>query len=344
MMRVVSVILAIMLMLAVSAIPAYGAQQGDVTGTFGINVPPTIDSVTLTPISMTPQTQYTVSVTVSDADTINDLSTVQLKLWYDSDGGAPTSPEFDAQSASAQNAAVITWTATAPGGTTYTGAAALTPAGTTWSMGTNTLPVKGNGPNPGNFALTTFTYQFVFTVGKVATETTGAAAWQIAAKATDSIGQIGFNYDTDGAAMNWYGEITIPASTVNFGQLAPGTNFTDASAQKPVVAAITYIANGAYDEKVRSGATWTGATYTATFDPTGTTANAQEFALKADNTATLANAVLVDTVGVTINDTGAQTTEAGVAVTTNTLWIKLASSFNKGTYSGTITFIIANGL
>ncbi len=340
--RVLSVLLVLAMLLLFSGSPVNAAQQGDVTGTFGINAPPTVDAVDIAPVSLTPHTQYTVSVTVSDPDTINDLSTVVLKLWYDSDGGTPTELEFDAQSANAQNTAVITWTADAPGGTTYTGSAVLEPAGTTWSLGACTLPIKGAGPNPGDFGLATFTFQFVFTVGKVATETIGAAKWQIAVKATDTQSQSSFNYDAEGAAMNFYGEIIVPATTVSFGDLGPGSDFADNN--QPIGVTITYITNGAYDKKILTSATWTGATFTATLDATEVTVNAQEFSLKADETANLATAVLVDTVGVIIDDTGTQTTEVGEASTTNNLWIRLASTFNKDVYSGTITYIIANRL
>ncbi len=337
-----SVLLVLIILLLFAGSPVNAAQQGDVTGTFGINAPPTVDAVNITPLSLTPQAQYTVSVTVSDPDTINDLSTVVLKLWYDSDGGTPTELEFDAQSANTQNAAVIPWTADAPGGTTYTGSAVLEPAGTTWSLGASTLPIKGAGPNPGDFGLTTFTFQFVFTVDRVAAETSGAAKWQIAVKATDTQSQASFNYDAGGVLMNFYGEIIVPAATVSFGDLGPGSDFVDNN--QPIAVTITYIANGAYDEKILTSATWIGATYTATLDATGVTANAQEFSLKADDTANIATALLIDTLGVVIDDTGTQTAEVGEASTTNNLWIRLASTFNKDVYSGTITYIIANGL
>lgn len=326
----------------VSALPVYAASEGDVTSQFGVNAAPTVDSVSLTPPAMTPQTEYTVSVQVSDADTINDLGTVVLKLWYDADGGTPIEGEFDSQAANVQNCAVITWTADAPGGTTYTGSAALTPEPTTWELGSCTLPTKGGGPNPGDFGSTSFTFQFVFTIGKVATESASPANWQIAAKATDTMSQNDWNKDGEGAAMNFYGEITVPTATADWGGLAPGTDF--AGAQEALGVTVSYVANGAYDKKVKSGATWSGGTYTADLDDTGACDAAQDLALKADDTATLADAELVDTTGVVIDDNGSQTTEDTDDVTTMNLWLKLADTFDKDTYSGTITYIIANGV
>ena len=104
---------------------------------------------------------------------------------------------------------------------------------------------------------------------------------------------------------------------------------------------VNYISNGAYDEKVKSSATWTGVpSGTATLSADAGAAN--EFALKADDSGTLTSAVIVDATGVTIDDTGALTEEAGGDVTTNTLWLKLNATFTKAVYSGTITYIIAD--
>ena len=324
----------ILSLLLFSALPASAATEGTVTGTFSTNAPPTVTSVTFVPTSMTPQVSQTITVPVSDADNISDLNTVVFKLWLDSDGGTPTEGEFNAASASAANGAVITWTHT--GGTTST--TVITPATTTWTLGAFTVPTS----NP-HFNGTTFTFVFVLTVGKVATETTNPALWQIAVKATDDVSQTAWAYDAEGASMNWYGEISIPATTVTWSGLPPGTDFVAIAAQKTLGNAVTYISNGAYDEKVRATASWAGATYTATLDATGAVSSSQQFALKADDTATYSSAVLVDTVGVTIDDTGVQTIEVGDSAANNNLWIKLASTFNKDTYSGSIVYIVTNG-
>lgn len=340
--KLIAVLLLIAILLIASAFPVNAATEGSVTGRFGINAAPTISSVSFVPTAMTPQTQYTVSVTASDPDTVNDWRTAVLKIWYDADGGIPSEAEFDSVTASAQNAAVIPWTATAPGGTTYTGTTALTPAATTWVLGTCTTPLKSGGSNPGDYALTTYTFQFVFTPGKVTTMTSGSGKWQIAAKITDTGYQTGWAYDAEATTMAFYSEISVPAVTLDWGNLTPGTDFGVAS-QKAVGVTITCTANGPYDEKVKSSATWTGVTYSASLDATGLTNLAQQFSLKADDTATLGSAVLVDTAGVVIDDTGNQTAEAGDGVSTYNIWLKLANPMQKDVYSGAITFTIANG-
>lgn len=332
--KALGLLLAAVLM-ASTALPAFAATTRSLTGTFSINDPPSVDIVALTDTAMTPQSSYTITVDVSDGDTIDDIEQLVMKLWYDSDAGTPLESEFDAAAADAQDAVVVTWTKSGQSAV----APVLTPSGTTWALTGYTVPSSA-----GDFNGTTFQWSFTITVGKVATETTGTDKWQIGAKATDAASAADFNYDDTNASMNWYGEISgLTGVTVDWGTIAPGMDFGDAGAQQSVSATVTYVANGAYDEEVSSDATWSGTTYSATLDPTGATANADEFALKADDTANLSSAVLVDTSGVTIDASGTQTTESGDQVSTNTLWLRLSSSFNKDTYSGYIYFTIANG-
>ena len=49
-----------------------------------------------------------------------------------------------------------------------------------------------------------------------------------------------------------------------------------------------------------------------------------------------------DVAGVSIDNTGTQTVEAGNTVATNTLWMKLAAVFSEDTYNGNIVYIIAD--
>jgi len=279
---------------------------------------------------MTPQLAYDVKVKVTDADGKADLTTIVVKIWYDANGSTPTEGEFTAAAANTQNCAIITWTET--GGTF-----AIQPAAsTTWALGSCIAPADLTGD-----------FEFKFTVGKVATETTGSANWQIAAKVTDDSSQTAFGYDADTGTndMNWYGAIDVPTATVNWGTVNPGMDFAEGgSSEEALGVTINYISNGAYDEKVKSGTTWAGApSGTATLAIDGTPEAAQEFALKADDTGTLASAVVVDATGVAIDESGTQTAEAGDSAADNALWLKLASTFTKATYSGTITYIIAHG-
>lgn len=304
--------------------------------TYSMNAPPSVDAVTLLATEMTPQLQYDVSITVSDANTINDLTSLEFKLYYQDQGGVPSETQFDDAVADVHNCAVITWTPDDPGGTTYTGSTTFAPTGTTWAFLPATVP---NGP--GDFNQTSFTFHFTLTIGKVATQTTGPALWHLAARATDLGGSSDFNYDPEGAAMSFYGEISgLSGVSVDWGTMNPGTDF--ASTERMLNATVVYVANGHYEKKVKSSPTWSGADNVAMLDPTGECAGSNQFSLKAYITNDLDQAILVDADGITVDSSGGQTGEAGDTISTNTLWLKLAPVFAKDTYTGTITYIISN--
>lgn len=318
--------------LLLTLVPAVAlAGEDSVSGTFKCNAAPTVSSVTLTDGAMTPQTEYTVTVAVGDADNLSDLSTLVLKVWYDSNGGAPTEGEYDAAAANTQTGAVITYTVL---GDSFV----IDPTGasTTWALGTCTEF------DAGEKAATSGDCLFVFTPGKVATKTDGSAVWQVAVKITDSGSQTAFDYDsTPGATMAWYGEVAVTPTSVDFGTLVKGTAFDSYTPQTVYdTSGVNYIANGAYDEKVKATSSWGTATLEIV-EKAPSAMTADTFSLKADDTATLGSAVMVDTTGATIDDTDGLTTEAGDDVDNNNLWIQLASSFTSGEYNGNIYYIIA---
>ena len=320
----IALVICAMTVLLVPALPAAAAPSGNVTGKFGINAAPTV-SVSLSETALTPQTSYTVTVNVADADTLEDIDELVLKLWYDSDGGTPLEGDFNSAGADAQNCAVVTWNPTDD--------ATLAPAGTSWELTSYSAPTLTG--TLGNFT-------FTIKIGKVATATSGSAKWQIAAVATDTANQKGLGYDSDSASMSWYGEIEVPSDAeVDWGTLAAGTQFNVGKSEAPLGKDITYISNGTYKKNVKSSATWEG-TATANLNEGGTTTAAQSFALKAATTDTYSTAEIVKTTDVVIDSNGTQTTEIGADVTTMTLWIQLANSFTVATYSGTITYSISN--
>ena len=334
--KIIFTIALVLVLLATFVTPVSAATEGSVSGSFGISAPPTVSSVTLVATSLTPQTSYTITAVVGDPDKISNLNTVVMKIWYDADGGAPAEGEFDAATAATQICAVITWTHTS--GTASTTVLTPTTGGSTWAIGSYAVPTT-----LGHFDGTSFTFSFPITIGKVATETSGAGKWQVAVKVTDDTTQTDFDIDGEGATMNWYGEISVPTASVSWGGISRGVDFGGTNSQKALGVAVNYKANGAYDEKLKSSASWTGATYTATLDSGGVCDDNNEFSLKADDAAIIDAAVLLDSAGVTLDDTGGQTAEAGDGVSNYNLWIKLASSFDSDNYNGTLTFIVANG-
>jgi hypothetical protein len=281
---------------------------------------PTVDAVTFGPDSVTPQVEQTVTVAVSDADGKADLATLVLKVYYDSDGGTPTDAEAEAQTADTQNCAIITWTQS-------TDIFAIEPsASTTWSLGTCSSPAS----LPGDFT-------FKFTSGKVATETTGSALWQIWAKVTDDASQTDTNYDTTPPTMQWYGEIDVTTVEVNFDTIELGSDF---ATNNVTDISVTYIANGAYNEQVKASSLWGAAPNQVTLNATEEPGDG-EFSLKANDDATLGEAVLVSSADYTTFDSGTQTGESGNVESANTLWLSLGLGIPVDTYSGTIYFGIA---
>jgi len=300
---------------------AYGA--GVVGGSFTAkNKLPTVNA--LVAPDMTPQAEWTtITVTVEDKNKIIDVQEVHVEVFYDSVPSDPVAPG----AANVQTCGILTWD-----------------RGTGWSIapGATTWAINAGGCSKPLDTVSSGDWVFSFKVGKVATESPGADNWDAYAKARDNVGWGTTDlYDRD-QEMFWYGEVTAITTDVGFGDVDPGTGFGD-NVNEQTGISINYISNGAYDEQVKSSATWAGATYTATFDQTGACANADEFSLKAEDSDSYGTAAQVTLAGATIDDTGTQTTEAGDTVATNTLWLRLADVFHGDTYTGTITYIIADG-
>ena len=272
---------------------------------------------------MTPQVEYNAKVYVEHDNTLNDLTTVTVRIFYDSDGTYVTGDESG--SADTQSRAILTWT---KGGSPWS----IDPsASTTWELVSGSCVEPSLGEISGIF-------EFHFKPGKVATETITPAKWHLYAEADD--GTATYNDTDNNKDMNWYGEITVNAANITWGPIAPSTDFGDSTKQTSI--SVTYIANGAYNEKIAASSSWTSASGDATLD-VGGNPGANEFSLKADDTATLESAVLVaaEPTYATIDDTGMQTTDDGDMVTNNTLWLKLGTPLNEDIYSGTIYYRIA---
>jgi hypothetical protein len=301
-----------------------GADPGDVRldwipveVTYSVNVAPTVGTIAISPSSMTPQEQWTnITVPVTDGDTLADVNEVHVEVFYDSAGNDPSAPG----TADVQTCAILTWTR---GGSPWD----ISPASTTWQINTG-------GCSNASDTLTTGNWVFSFKVGKVATHSPGSDDWDIYAKATDSISQTGDNYLRD-VEMNWYGEITVETSDISWGTVSPGC-----SNETSPVMNITYTCNGNYSEQIKTSQNWTSASGNATLNTTGSPGTG-EFSLKADDDATLVDAVQVLSASYTTFDTGTQTTESGNAENNNHLWLSLGLDIPVDTYSGTIYFGIA---
>lgn len=332
---VFSIIAVVSLALALSPGIAVADTSGQSSGSFNCgNSAPDVTGVTLyttanaTTTTMTPQVEYYVKVTVSDANTLNDLATVKVYIYYDADGTYNTSDRPG--SGNTQTCAILTWT--------KPNSWSIDPsASTTWTQNTSTVPTLTG--SSGDF-------KFNFNPGKVAKESPGADEWHIYAVADDGTANDSL-YQED-CNMNWYGEITVNTANVSWGSVDPGMPFGEGAPSENGSISVKYLVNGAYDEKVAADSSWTGTpSGTATLNAAGSP-GANEFSLKADDTGTLPGGsdglVTVSPSYITIDDTGTQTDEAGDTVATNALWLKLGTPFTAATYSGAIYYQIADGI
>jgi len=289
---------------------------------------PVVDAVAIyetdhsTPVTaMTPQTEYAVKVTMTDEDTLDDLNTVKVTIFYDTDGD--NDPGDVPGTGDTQNAAILTCTVG------YTPSWQIDPStSTTWVL------VTGNCVQP---TLTGIAgdFWFHFKPGKVAAKATDWDAYSVASDGKTSPGAL---YDSSGYDMNWYCEISVNTVSVNFNSVDLGSDFGD---NQVTDISITYIANGAYNKQVKASSPWDAGANQVSLEATGNPGDGQ-FSLKAYYNTTLGDAVLVLSTGYTTFGTGTQTGESGITEDTNTLWLKLGASGIPGvTYSGTIYYQIA---
>ena len=276
--------------------------------------------------SMTPQVQYNAKVLITDNNTLDDLNTVKVTIFYDSDG-AYSSEDVPA-TGNTQTAAILTWTnGGSPAWTVNPG------SNTSWTIESDNCVAPLLTGTSGNF-------EFHFKPGKVATETTGSAKWHIYSEADDGTAT-GDNYSAN-MDMNWYGEVAGITSTTSFGTVGLGSEATISG-----TVSATFISNGAYDEQVKSEASWTGQTSAATLSLyiAGTDPGTAQFAMLADDDGTQDGAVQVLSAGyASIDDIGTQTGESGDTASNNHLWLWLGGvGIPDEEYQGAVYYKIADG-
>ena len=321
--------------LALGLVPAslaMAAETGTSSGSFSVGgTAPHIDAFetysdaacTLVANSLTPQVIYYAKISVSDANTLDDIQEIKVKSYYDATQA--DADESTIVAGAAQTAAIFTWTK-AGGWTIAAGAP------TTWTVET------ASSVNP-TMTATTGDWIMAFKVGKVATEPVGVANWDFHAKVTDGT-FLAHGIYLRGKLVLWYGQITVNTANIDFGTVNVATGFADNVNEVSSISVLCH-SNGDFYGQVKSSATWRGSANNATLDSTGACANANEFSLKVYYNDTFASATQVDTTGVNVAPQS-QTTEAGLLHDTLTLWLKLGAVFPIDAYSGSITFMIAN--
>jgi len=334
----ISIAVALALVMALMPTVALAAEDS-AGGTFTLgNALPTVDAVALwdteaTPAAataMTPQVEYNVKVYVEDTDTLDNLSTITVTIYYDTDGDYSTgSPPV---AGNVNTASILTWTNADPNTWTIDAVS----GGGSWSI------VDGSCVEPTLTPNTTGTFEFHFIPGAVATETDATSRWHIYAVAEDKDAATSAGYQ-ENRTMNWYGAVTIDLATIAFGSVTLGV----VDDQSPNFV-LTNIANGDYKLNLKADATWTGGTtaWELSLDTADENPGDAELALEADDDATEADAQLVTDAYLLYTghatDSG-PTLEAGATVDTNTLWLSLGSTgIVADDYSGTIYYQILN--
>lgn len=315
----------------------YGCSDDEIkTGYINVSQPPTAPTVNSIEIydtqdclgipvtAMNPLTTYYAKVSITtNGEQLNQLQTVQVTLFYNETGADNmTAPG----TGNTQTCAILTCTVgTLPNWTINSGSP------TTWQI------LQGGCSQP-DLNDTNGAWIFAFKPGKVATENTGAADWDAQGKATNKSSLSGELYVRN-KAMNWYGEIAMNTPSVDWGSVPLGLRFNDAPNPKTV--SIKYIANGDYYEDIRSE-DWTGGGETVTLSTGDPPTNPGEFALMADDINIFGSAIAVTISYNHVNDTRGLTTEDGVTITDNGLWLSLsAAGILPVTYNGDIHYQIA---
>jgi hypothetical protein len=322
---VIATLLAAMIPTIVSAADNPADNEGTTGGSFTTNdssSPPLVNSVTLTDnasvpaTAMDPQTEYYVEVDVTDNQTLEHLTSVELTIWYDADADHTPVPT----SVDNQTCAIITWTPANTWALTAMG------AGNTWSITNGTTPTLIN--NTGTFI-------FHFTPGKVATENAGSDEWDITAVATDAAS--GTDSETQSALdMNWRGEINTVSASVDFGSVSLGAQ------QISGALAATYISNGNYSEQAKTDAQWVNGGYTIDLENSGAPGD-NHFRLDVNDESNSAPETQLTNAYVDIDNNETITSEDGVTNGSIYLWLTLGESgIPSGEYTGDINFAISN--
>ena len=324
---VFSMIAIVSLALALTPGVALAASSGSMDSSFSCgSAQPEVGTITTGDDTIYPGQSNTITIPVSDSNTLADIESITVYLYYDADGNfvAPTGTEIP----NVHTFVILTWTP--EDGWT------IEPSGTMWAIDTANCLTPDMGSTSGDFVL-------AYIPSPVAQESvSGPAEWHIFVVVDDGTTEPVTSY-TEGLEMAWYGSVAInTVDGVHWGEVTPGMLFAEGAPSEKDNISVTYICNGAYDEQVASTATWEGGE-TATATLTADAANPNEFALRADDTTNLVSAVTVSTSYAAIDDTGTITEEAGDTVLTNSIWLQLHSTFASDTYAGAIFYQIAQG-
>lgn len=269
---------------------------------------------------------YTYGVTVSDADTLNDLDTVSVCLYHSLKEDGLTLGEGDATCAAInpQNTVKLTWTRST---STF---AASTGTSTYWALGTGADASTA----PADLTATSGALAFKFTVSEAMREGT----WTAKVTATDTSAAAATNSAvTEG--VNGYSSITARTQKSFGAALAAntGSNSTDSP---------TIIANGATTKSLTAG-DFTDGTYTFALKTDGLTsvgpaAGQVTFDCNRASTFTEASATRVGSTATSLGSATASGVAEGGTAVDNTCRLMHGGGRPVGTYAFTVVNAVAN--
>lgn len=313
---------AVVSMLALLALVVSGAGIADADEFTTANTAPTVSSPSLS-ASIQPDTgasdvEYTYSVTVGDAESLNDLSNVAVCLYQTVEGDSTCATPDPT------NTVKLTWTQS-------------TDAFTIDDGSTNDYWTNGTGSTSPTLTGTSGTFTFTFTVS----EATREGGWTALVTATDTTG----GTDTDGTAtttVQHYSAITTRVAQ-DFGTVAAGL----ANAAN-VTASPTVTANGQTTYGMTAG-DFTDGTYTFALKTDGLTSDGPApgevtFDCEVASTFTEASATRVGSTSTQLSaaETTSGTPEGGTAVD-NACRLAHGGELPSSTYSFTVVNAVGNG-
>ena len=249
--RVTSIILlALLLSISIPTLPAQAAIEGNSGGTAGIsNITPVISTVSLKTTGATSKnnsaidvwTEYRISLTLADDNTLEDITTLQFKIW------GPSSTEGGADSDVDHYTFVYTqatdlWDETGP------------------DAGDEHL-VSGNCVDPADQTVGSGTFTLAFKLHKTAEYAASTTGWSIKITATDDSAAT----DTDATlffGLNFYLELSVDDSTHSWSSLSPGDSQQTLDAPVDGDVDMTVTANAAFDLQGKVSAAPTSGSYT----------------------------------------------------------------------------------
>jgi hypothetical protein len=329
---------------------ALADSQGVDVDVDGQNVTPVIgvlaleeSSETTPQTTLAPQTEYAITIPVTDDNSLRDVETVAVTIYFDNEVGTEAAPG----TGNVNDAAIFTWTAH---DTWASGAWALTsPASTTWTLVTEGSPTTRF---PGTETDLSGDFVLHFKPGKVAREAAQAdeTEWRVYVKVTDDSAA----FDEEAAtpispfSVSWYGDIsTSVTSDVDFGNVTPGSTTDQAlvnvNGEAGTSYSVTNIANGTFKLQVHAG-DFTGASTSQvlTLDSDGTV-NEGNIGLKTDDDADAVGADWITSGATTLTDHAAETgptVEAGATPESVGMWLTLPKGARPDTYDGTVTWTL----